>query len=58
MQKLVISIIFQRDGCFALIHEEDFSYLQDPVVGFEPGSVCGPFRSNHVDINSFFQEAV
>lgn len=50
--------LLQSDGCSALIQEVDFSYLQNPVVGFEPGSVGGPFRSNHVDINSFFQEAV
>lgn len=33
-------------------------YLQDPVVRLKSSSVCRPFRSDHVDVNSLFQEAV
>lgn len=33
-------------------------YLQDSVKGFEASAVSRPLRSDHVHVNSFFQEAV
>lgn len=33
-------------------------YLQDPVIGSEPGSVSWPIGSDHVDVNSLLQEAI
>lgn len=34
------------------------SYLQDPVVGAEPGAVGRPVGADHVDVDAFLQEAV
>lgn len=33
-------------------------YLQNPVIGFKSSTVSRPIRSDHVDINAFFQEAI
>lgn len=56
---VVLGYLYKRTlVCCTVFKQKWLSYLQDPVIGFEPGSVSWPIWSDHVDINSLFQEAV